>query len=425
MDITLTETQAEAYVRGVCFKTGPPGRVGLELEWLVHDRADRTRPVPAARLDAALTALESAGGLPHRSGLTREPGGQIELSTRSAGPLADCVRATAADLDALRDALSRAGLELTGRGLDPHRDPARLLDHPRYRAMEQHFDELGPWGRMMMRATASVQINLDSGDDTDGITGYRRRWTLAHRIGPVLVAAFANSPLWHGRPTGWRSTRQRAWAYADPGRTRPPEPGQDPRGSWARYALDAPLLCLRRAAPGTWAAPRGLDFRTWLRGGAGERPPTLDDLDYHLTTLFPPVRARGWLELRMVDAQDGDGWIVPAVLAATLLDDPTAAEAAWEATAPLCPSGGDQPAAGTWLRAARLGPADPAIGKAARRCFAAATAALADSATATATDPDPGPGPGGRLRGILTAFAERYTEQGRCPADDLLEGADR
>ncbi|WP_371494432.1 ergothioneine biosynthesis glutamate--cysteine ligase EgtA [Kitasatospora sp. NBC_00374] len=418
MDI-LTETQAEKYVRGVCFKTGPPGRVGLELEWLVHDRADRTRPVPAARLDAALTALESAGGLPHRSRITREPGGQIELSTGSAAALADCVRSAAVDLDALRDTLSRAGLELTGRGLDPDRDPARLLDHPRYRAMEQHFDGLGPWGRMMMRATASVQINLDSGEDTDGVTGYRRRWALAHRIGPVLVAAFANSPLWHGRPTGWRSTRQRVWANADPDRTRPPESAPDPRGSWARYALDAPLLCLRRTPPGSWAAPRGLTFRSWLRGDAAERPPTLDDLDYHLTTLFPPVRARGWLELRMVDAQDGDDWIVPAVLAATLLDDPAAAGAAWDATAPLCPDGGDQPSAEMWLRAARLGPADPEIGKAARICFAAAATALAGSGSNGEGDGD------GRLRGTLAAFAERYTEQGRCPADDLLEGLDR
>ncbi|MFJ1706939.1 ergothioneine biosynthesis glutamate--cysteine ligase EgtA [Kitasatospora sp. NPDC088346] len=415
METLLTETQAEAYVRGVCFKTGPPGRVGVEVEWLVHDRADRARPVPAARLDAALATLEAAGGLPHRSELTREPGGQIELSTRSATTLAACVRSTADDLDVLRDTLSRAGLELTGCGLDPHRDPARLLDHPRYRAMEQHFDRRGLWGRMMMRATASVQINLDGGDDTDGITGYRRRWALAHRIGPVLVASFANSPLWHGRPTGWRSTRQQVWANADPDRTRPPEPGPDPRGAWARYALDAPLLCLRRAAPGSWAAPRGLTFRSWLRGGAAERPPTLDDLDYHLTTLFPPVRARGWLELRMVDAQDGDGWIVPTVLAATLLDDPAAAEAAWQATAPLCPGGDDQPPAGMWQRAARLGPADPEIGKAARVCFTAAVAALADSGT----DPD------GRLRGALTAFADRYTERGRCPADDLLEGTDR
>ncbi|WP_033822100.1 glutamate-cysteine ligase family protein, partial [Kitasatospora sp. MBT63] len=273
MDTLLTETQAEEYLRGICFKTGPPGRVGIELEWLVHDRADRTRPVPTARLDAALAAVESAGGLPYRSGLTLEPGGQIELSTGTATALADCVRSTAADLEALRDAFSRTGLELTGRGLDPHRDPARLLDHPRYRAMEQHFDARGPWGRMMMRATASVQINLDSGDDTDGITGYRQRWTLAHRIGPVLVAAFANSPLWHGSPTGWRSTRQQVWANADPARTRPPGPGPDPRGSWAQYALDAPLLCLRRTAPATWAAPTGLTFRSWLRGGAAERPP--------------------------------------------------------------------------------------------------------------------------------------------------------
>ncbi|MFG2848588.1 ergothioneine biosynthesis glutamate--cysteine ligase EgtA [Kitasatospora sp. NPDC048296] len=408
----LTEAQAEAYVRGVCFKTGPPGRVGIELEWLVHDLADPTAAVPAARLDAALDAVRSAGGLPHGSALTVEPGGQLELSSPTAATLADGVHATATDLGALRRALADAGLALAGRGLEPHRDPARILEHPRYRAMEQHFNEVGPWGRMMMRSTASVQLNLDSGDDTDKITGYRRRWTLAHRLGPVLVAAFANSPLRRGRPTGWRSTRQWIWANADPARTRPPEPGPDPREAWTRYALDAPVMCLRRTPPGSWNAPPGLGFRDWLRGAPAERGPTLEDLDYHLTTLFPPVRPRGWLELRMIDAQQGEGWIVPTALAATLLDDPAAAEAAWEATAPLCPGGAPQPSAEVWLRAARLGAADPELGKAALACFTAALAALAD----TGADRDR------QLGRALHAFAVRYTERGRCPADDLLEG---
>ena len=70
-----------------------------------------------------------------------------------------------------------------------------------------------------------------------------------------------------------------------------------------------------------------MTFRDWLRGG-GERPPTRDDLSYHLSTLFPPVRPRGHLEFRVIDAQPGDGWIVPAaVVTAALLDDPAAAQA--------------------------------------------------------------------------------------------------
>ncbi|MGK5532525.1 ergothioneine biosynthesis glutamate--cysteine ligase EgtA [Streptomyces sp. URMC 129] len=418
MDGCLTLEEAEAYVKGVCFKTGPPTRVGVELEWLVHDRADARLPVAAGRLAEALAPFETPGTLPHGGGISREPGGQVELSTAPAASLAGCVEAALGDLTVLRAGLARAGLELRGNGLDPHRDPPpRVVRHPRYRAMEAHFDRGGPWGRMMMRGTAAVQISLDAGDDSDGPHGYRYRWRLAHRLGPVLIAAFANSPLWRGRPTGWVSTRQAVWRRIDPTRTAAPDEGTDPgdadpRASWADYALDAQLLCVRRAGSADWSAPRGLTFRSWLTGGRTVgRPPGIGDLDYHLTTLFPPVRPRGWLELRMIDAQPGDGWLVATAVAAVLLDDPVAADAAYAATEPLC-GGRAVPPSEVWTRAARLGPADPAIGKAARACFAAADAALADSGALA------------RVRRAVAEFADRYPERGRCPADDQVDEPD-
>jgi len=409
----LTLQDAGAHIRGVCFKTGPPAQVGVELEWLVHDAADPLRPVAAARVEQALDGLAVPGALPGGSRLTREPGGQVELSSRP-GPLRSCLNEAAADTAALRETLAGHGLTLTGWGLEPFLDPARILEHPRYLAMETYFDRGGPWGRWMMRATAGVQVNVDAGDDGDGISGWRRRWRLAHRIGPVLVAAFANSPLWHGRPTGWRSSRQALWTRLDPGRTRPPDDdhADDPRFAWADYALDAEVLCVRREEPEGWEAPAGLTLRSWLagdcglNGSRGLRPPTTEDLDYHLTTLFPPVRPRGWLELRMIDAQHGPSWTVPLVVAATLLDDPAAAQAAWEATEPLC-SGGLVPPPQLWERAARTGLCAPELGKAALGCFAAVENALAGSEA--------------DLRDSVTAFIERYVSRGRCPADDYLD----
>ncbi|MEV6005590.1 ergothioneine biosynthesis glutamate--cysteine ligase EgtA [Streptomyces sp. NPDC051976] len=429
MAAVLCEDEAEAHVRGVCFKTGPPARTGVELEWLVTDRSDPRSLISADRLDQALAAVEAPGGLPHGSRLTREPGGQVELSSAPADTLAACVAAMAADAAVLRQAADEAGLVLVGRGLDPYRDPPRVLDHPRYRAMERFFDREGPWGRTMMRRTAALQVNLDAGDDSEGVTGYRFRWELAHRIGPVLVAAFANSPLQGGRPTGWLSTRQAVWSRMDPGRTSHPRHHEEPRTAWARYALDARLLCVRQeedagngqaaengsggsAAP-DWSAPPGLTFRGWLRGARGLRRPTREDLDYHLSTLFPPVRPRGWLELRMTDAQDGDAWVVPTVLAATLLDDPVAAATAHAATEPLCPDGEPLPPDDVWRRAARIGLADPEIGKAARACFAAAESALVRSGAPAA------------LREAVADFAERYPERGRCPAHDQLDALRR
>jgi glutamate--cysteine ligase len=412
-DEGLSLDQAAGYIHGVCFKIGPPKNAGVELEWLVVDRTEPRRPVPPERLDAALTSLPATDGrLPGGTLLTREPGGQLELSTPYApGPLA-CVTTAAGDLALVRQAFDEQGLDLSGYGLDPFRDPSRMLDQPRYAAMEAYLDRIGPWGRMMMRATAAVQLNLDAGTENGAVDGYRARWQLAHRLGPVLVAVFANSPLWHGKPTGWRSTRQAVWEHLDPSRTRPPQglpADADPRDAWARFALDAGLLCLRRTPPTDWIAPPGHSFASWLQGGISERPATREDLDYHLSTLFPPVRARGWLELRMIDAQPGDGWVVPALLTTVLLDDRAAAEAAWSATEPLCPASSPFPSQSVWSRAARLGASAPEFAKAALACFEAADAALIRAGV---------PAP---LREVVAAFAERYTARGRCPADDLLD----
>jgi glutamate--cysteine ligase len=407
MAARLGEHEALRHIAGIAFKTGPPRQTGVELEWLVRDRSDPAKAVPIERLEAALAPLGARGVLPHGGRITLEPGGQVELSSRAASSPVRCLRETAADLALLRAALAEAGLQLVGFGLEPLRTPDRVLDLPRYRAMETYFDRAGPWGRMMMRATASVQVNVDAGDESRECTGYRFRWALLHRLGPVLVAAFANSPLWRGRPTGWRSGRQAVWAHMDPGRTRPPVPNGDPRTAWAGYALDAPLLCLRRPVPAPWTAPAELSLRGWLRGAPVGQPPTVGDAEYHLTTLFPPVRPRGWLELRMIDALCEDDWTVPALLVPALLDDPVAARAAYRATEPLV-GDGELPPWSVWMRAARHGPADPQLGECARTCFELARAALERAGTPV------------DLQQAVARFARRYTERGRCPADDLL-----
>lgn len=496
----LTEAEAQTYVHGICFKTGPPSRIGVELEWFVHDAGDPALPVEPSRLAEALvsvitppsrrpedrqapvaatddhppapgpvrpggtagppegttTVVPGAFGppatappagatpsattdppsataappsatapppvptapptvgdrLPAGALLTREPGGQVELSSLPAESLSECVAAVRRDLEALRDALGAHGLLLAGYGHDLWRPPRRTLDLPRYAAMEEFFDRQGPAGRSMMCGTASVQVCLDAGTESPGPSGFTRRWRLAHLLGPVLVAAFANSPLLRGRPSGWRSTRQAVWTRLDPSRTLAP-PGADPRAAWAAYALDAELLCVRRDDGRPWTAPPGTTFRQWIHGqanGAGEPPPTRDDFAYHLTTLFPPVRPQGHLELRMIDAQAGpDGWIVPLAVVTALFEDADAALLAETVTERLAVPGPAAPRNPLWLRAARRGLADPALRRAAQACFAAAQAALAR------LDAPP------EVRSAVAEFAERYVARGRCPADDLLD----
>ncbi|MEU6577979.1 ergothioneine biosynthesis glutamate--cysteine ligase EgtA [Streptomyces sp. NPDC046805] len=403
----VTEAEVEALVHGICFKTGPPRALGVEVEWLVHELRLPQLPITSERLEAAYAALRT---VPLKSALTVEPGGQLELSSPPAGSLMECIGTVSADLDAVRAALEQDGLGLLGIGHDPWHPPRRFLREPRYDALEACLDRTGPAGRHMMCCSASVQVCVDAGYEEPGPLGHGRRWWLAHQLGPVLVAAFANSPLAGGKPTGWLSTRQRIWTDIGPGRAGAPPLNGEPRASWARHVLDAPVMCVRQDG-GPWAVPEGLTLREWTRS-ARPRPPTWEDVDYHLTTLFPPVRPRGHLELRMIDAQPGDdGWIVPLAVTAALFDDPEAAETAYRTVKPLAERSLSRPAPHNplWIDAARSGLADPELHEAAVACFAAALDAL------------PRLGATAEVTAAVAAYRDRYVVQGRCPADDLLE----
>ncbi|MFJ9373369.1 ergothioneine biosynthesis glutamate--cysteine ligase EgtA [Streptomyces sp. NPDC101455] len=403
----VTEPEVEALVRGICFKTGPPRTLGVEVEWLVHELRLPQLPVTPERLEAAYAALRT---VPLRSALTVEPGGQLELSSSPAASLMECIGSVSEDLDAVRAVLRRDGLGLVGVGHDPWHPPRRFLHEPRYDAMERCLDRTGPAGRRMMCTSASVQVCLDAGYEEPGPLGLGRRWWLAHQLGAVLVAAFANSPLVGRSPTGWRSTRQLIWMEIGPGRAGGPTLDAQPRDAWTDHVLDSPVMCIRQDS-GPWEVPEELTFREWIRSGA-PRPPTREDLDYHVSTLFPPVRPRGHLELRMIDAQPGDdGWIVPLAVTTALFDDPGAAETAYRAVKPLAERTQGLPAPHNplWIDAARYGLSDPELHEVALVCFAAALEALPRlGATAGVTD-------------AVRAYFDRYVVRGRCPADDLLD----
>lgn len=216
---SISEAEVEALVRGICFKTGPPRTLGVEVEWLVHELRTPQLPVTPERLAAAYAALRT---VPLRSALTVEPGGQLELSSLPATSLMECIGTVSADLDAVRTVLAGSDLGLVGVGQDPWHSPRRFLQEPRYEAMETYFDRTGPAGRAMMCTSASVQVCLDAGYEEPGPLGHGRRWWLAHQLGAVLLAAFANSPLAARQPTGWRSSRQLQWVEIGAGRAGAP-----------------------------------------------------------------------------------------------------------------------------------------------------------------------------------------------------------
>jgi glutamate--cysteine ligase len=373
------------------------GRVGLEMEWCTVDLARPHQPA-----DFAIVRTAAAGArLPHHSAISYEPGGQIELSTAPL-PGLDAVRALTDDAHALGRSLARAGIGMVAIGLEPGPRRERCLASPRYDAMEQFFDAGGEAGRTMMRSTAALQVNLDLAPvDEPGDPGAAaRRWQLANSLGPLLAAMFANSPFWNGRPSGWRSTRLAVWHAIDDRRTRPVGNGTDCRTAWARYALDADVMLVRSSDDEHVALPPGTSFADWIEQGHTSGWPTADDLGYHLTTLFPPVRPRGWLELRMIDALPAPWWSVAAAVSTVLVDDPDAAR---------CAALAIEPVRGRWTDAARTGLADAAFARAAQTCMKAARAVL------------PRAGAGADLVDAAAEFDRRFVARGRTPADDLLD----
>ena len=146
---------AETYVGSVCFKHGPPRLIGVELEWLLH-RPPAPRSVTGRRrLTAALgphtpssvDPSSPAQPLPSGSTVTVEPGGQIELASPPSPDLAALLQAVSADTATLHERLATVGFLPAARATDPLRPPRRILQLPRYAAMEQSFDRRGPYGR--------------------------------------------------------------------------------------------------------------------------------------------------------------------------------------------------------------------------------------------------------------------------------------
>ncbi|WP_084505509.1 ergothioneine biosynthesis glutamate--cysteine ligase EgtA [Nocardia harenae] len=399
---------AEAYVGGVCFKLGPPALIGAELEWLTvqGEASAYSTDAPRPALDDLAGALgphaprSLAPGspelpLPGGSRITVEPGGQIELSSSPYPDARALSAALRADAAVLRDLLATRGIRTVSLAADASRPPRRLLELPRYLAMERHFAGIGPFGTLMMCNTAAGQVSVDAGADPAEVAA---RWHLLHVAGPALVAAFACSPRLRGAPGGvWASQRMRTWLRLDHSRTRPPaERWADPIAGYASWALDVPLLCVRPCgqdpdAP-KWTAPPGATFADWLSGALDDeigRRPARADLDYHLTTLFPPVRASGYLEVRYLDAQPGDTWSTPVHVIEALLSTPAVVA---EATALAAPT------AGRWQEAAHAGLADPEL-----RACAEALLRLAAAHSAQAAE--------------IESAAERC-RAGRTPHDD-------
>ncbi|MBP2455645.1 ergothioneine biosynthesis glutamate--cysteine ligase EgtA [Mycolicibacterium lutetiense] len=390
----LNAEHAASCIEAHCLRDGPVGQVGLEIEAHCFDVDD---PLRRPGWDELSEVIASVPALPGHSRITVEPGGAVELSGPPADGPSAAITALQADRAVLRAEFGRRGLGLVLLGADPVRPTQRINPGSRYQAMETFFAASGSAeaGAAMMTSTASVQVNLDAGPRAD----WAQRVRLAHALGPTMIAITANSPMLGGQFTGWKSSRQRVWSQLDSARCGPilGADGDDPASDWARYALRAPVMLVNLPDEGL-AVPvtNWVPFADWADGRAvlGGRRPTEADLEYHLTTLFPPVRPRRWLEIRYLDSVQDALWPAVVFMLSTLLDDPEAAAIATEATAPV---------ATAWDRAARIGLTDRRLQEAALVCVSAA----AERAPAELTE---------SMEQLM-----RSVQEGRCPADDFAD----
>jgi glutamate--cysteine ligase len=397
----LTRDTAFARAHQAALDSSVIGPVGLELEAHLVDLDSVSDAVAWDRIDPMPGIVGAAAG---RSAVTLEPGGQLELS---GAPTSDILTSiTEIRLDAVRTRLALAELRLgiAYAGADPLRPPARINPRPRYRAMEEHFTATGRAtpGTVMMNSTAAMQVNLQAGPRR----GWPERVARAYRLGPTMVAISASSPWLQGRDTGWKSARQQAWSGLD-GRTCGPVPGcialeagsdagLDPASAWARYAMAAPVLFVRTRGDAAAAVRTPVSFGQWASGAVrlGGRVATAADLDTHLTTLFPPVRLRGYLELRYLDMTAPRWWPAIAAVVTTLMDDPVAADLVAEAT---------ERTALLWTTAAREGLSDAVLADSARRCMRIAAERVPAGLSSAVAD----------LADLI--------ESGRCPGDLLAQ----
>ncbi|KFN49094.1 glutamate--cysteine ligase [Arenimonas composti] len=264
--------------------------------------------------------------------VTLEPAGQLELSGAALENIHQTCAETHAHLREVKAVGDELGLGFLGMGFQPKWARADMPWMPkgRYRIMREYMPKRGNLGLDMMTRTCTVQVNLDFRDEADMVKKFRTSLALQ----PVATALFADSPFTEGRPNGYLSYRSHIWTDTDPDRTGMLDFVFEDGFGFERYVdyiLDVPMYFSYRG--GEYLDLSGRSFRRFLAGELAELPgarPTMKDWADHLTTAFPEVRLKKYLEMR---GADGGPWNRLCALPAFwvgLLYDATALDAAWD-----------------------------------------------------------------------------------------------
>ncbi|HEY4070434.1 MAG TPA: glutamate--cysteine ligase [Sphingomicrobium sp.] len=321
-------------------------RIGTEHEKFVYRTADHRAPSydePGGIRDL-LNGLTEYGWKPviengnvialsgTDGNISLEPAGQFELSGAALQNLHQTCSEAARHLEQCKTVGERLGLGFLGLGMWPDKTRAELPVMPkgRYAIMLNYMPKVGSLGLDMMLRTCTIQVNLDYSSEADMVKKFR----VGLALQPVATALFANSPFTEGKPNGYKSFRSHIWEDTDPDRTGMlPFVFEDGFGyeRYCDYVLDVPMYFVYR--DGKYINVAGESFRDFLDGKMPQLPgekPRLTDWTDHLSTAFPEVRLKSFLEMR---GADGGRWsricALPALWVGLLYDD-QALDAAWD-----------------------------------------------------------------------------------------------
>ncbi len=348
VDTTPVESKAQLveYLEAGC-KPADDWRIGTEHEKFAF-RTDDLRPLPYIGnpgIRELLTAMQRFGWEPVNengqvialqrhdgSNITLEPGGQVELSGAPVETLHQTCEEVQEHLRQIREVGRELGIAMIGIGFHPkwRREDMPWMPKGRYEIMRAYMAKQGSLGHDMMLRTCTIQVNLDFADETD----MRRKMRIGMALQPIATAMFANSPFVEGRVTEYQSYRAHCWTDTDPDRTGIlPFVFDDGFGfeAYVDYMLDVPMYFIYR--DGAYIDTSGQSFRDFIDGRLPARPgdqPTIGDWTDHLTTAFPEVRLKRFIEMR---GADGGPWrricALPALWVG-LLYDSVARDAAYD-----------------------------------------------------------------------------------------------
>jgi glutamate--cysteine ligase len=346
--------------------------------------------------------------------ISLEPGGQFELSGAPLASVHDTAAETAAHMQAVTAAASPLGIGFLSLGMSPKWSLAEtpMMPKNRYRIMASYMPKVGSRGLDMMFRTATVQVNLDFASEADMV----RKLRVALALQPIVTALFANSPFTDGAPNRLLSARSEIWRHTDNDRTGMLPFAFEPGMGFERYvdyALDVPLYFVKRGD--TYHDVSGQSFRDLLEGKLpslpGERA-TMSDWANHISTIFPEVRLKRYLEMRGADCGPVPFLTALPALFAGLLYDATALDGAWELVKGWSPAQREALRGEVPRRALRARVASRSAREIARDILDLAAAGLRRRHRLDAR---------GRDETAYLAPLEAIVEEGRTQAEQLLE----